>query len=1173
MSRPFRIVRNVAIGIAGLLVVCLVVAVIVVHTSWFREMVRQRIITAAQEATGGRVELGSFEFDVSQLRATVTGFVIHGKEPPGSAPLLRVDKVIVDLHWFRIHYLGMQHPEISIMVFPDGTTNMPRPKESGTSNQSPAATVVDLAAGRFELTNGLLVFDQRKQDLNLRGNNLRATLDWNILRQSYQGQVSMEPFYVVSGRNTPVTFKVTLPVVLARDRIDVQNAAITTPQTSLQINASIEDMKNPKTSARVNGHVALADLKNAGLLPLNLATQNVPTVVELEANAAMDGDTIKVTGLRASIGKSNLEASGTLRDPRGNGALEFKSSLALGELGRLAKVSARPNGEVLLNGTARLDAAYNYQVDGNIAAKNVSVVQDRQTIRNINLYSAMHVDPHRFDLKGLRLAAWGGEFSGNASLEDFARYRVDGNLRGFGIQQALRQFGSKQPLPYDGIVAGTVNATGDLKTPGEKSLVATTHLTIAPGRNGIPVTGRLNADYRGSNGQIALQDSFIALPHSKLTLNGSVGKQIDINFTSTNLNDVLAAASMSGAKAPVRLERGQAVFTGTVTGSVTDPRIVGHLAVDRFSVEGRTFDSAAADLNASKLAAAVSNGTLARAAMRTAFSGRVGLHDWSATPNDRLNATVALRNGDLADLMALAGQSPAGYAGTLTVDARIAGTVGDPEGSASIEGANGTIDGEPFDQLQARVNLSDQLVTMPSAFLTSGASRIDASGEFHHPEDSLTTGSVHIHAQSNGFELALIRALERQQPNTAGAVQMNVDVNGVLGSTFVLTGINGNASVRGLHVQGQNYGDLAADARTSGREVAYHLTSDFTGSIRVSGTTQLIGDYPTVADAKLQNVNIAPFLKLAKQDLPARGTLSGTAHLSGTFEHPEGNADLDLASAVVYDEPFDHLRLRATYLANAIDVPQMEIVAGPARVAMTAHYEHPTADLESGTLTLRLNSSALDLGRIRNLQKLRPGIGGRLEMSVDGGATIRATEPRILLTSLNTNIAASGISAQGKNFGDLSLTARTTSADRVTFALKSKLAGSAIDGSGNAQLSGGYPLNAQLEFKNVMWTKLQPLIGPTTGEMPPFEGAVDGHVTVNGPVMNLNQLRGTLNLSRLNVTSIPPAGSRTKPVGIQNDGPIALSLENGTVRLQSVKLTGPRTNIQATGTASADGAT
>ena len=54
MSRPARIVRNIAIGLGALLLFVVVAALIVVHTGWFRETVRQRIIASTEEATGGK---------------------------------------------------------------------------------------------------------------------------------------------------------------------------------------------------------------------------------------------------------------------------------------------------------------------------------------------------------------------------------------------------------------------------------------------------------------------------------------------------------------------------------------------------------------------------------------------------------------------------------------------------------------------------------------------------------------------------------------------------------------------------------------------------------------------------------------------------------------------------------------------------------------------------------------------------------------------------------------------------------------------------------------------------------------------------------------------------------------------------------------------------------------
>jgi translocation and assembly module TamB len=115
MSRRARIFRNIAIGLSALIVVVVVSAIMVVRTAAFREFVKTRIITATEEGTGGNVEIGSFSFEWSHLRAIVTNFVIHGHEPAGAAPYLRARRVELDIRLFTglkhildIAYLGVE---------------------------------------------------------------------------------------------------------------------------------------------------------------------------------------------------------------------------------------------------------------------------------------------------------------------------------------------------------------------------------------------------------------------------------------------------------------------------------------------------------------------------------------------------------------------------------------------------------------------------------------------------------------------------------------------------------------------------------------------------------------------------------------------------------------------------------------------------------------------------------------------------------------------------------------------------------------------------------------------------------------------------------------------------------------------------------------------------------
>ncbi len=120
-------------------------------------------------------------------------------------------------------------------------------------------------------------------------------------------------------------------------------------------------------------------------------------------------------------------------------------------------------------------------------------------------------------------------------------------------------------------------------------------------------------------------------------------------------------------------------------------------------------------------------------------------------------------------------------------------------------------------------------------------------------------------------------------------------------------------------------------------------------------------EYPTTADATINNLRIERVLALAKRSkIPVRGNLSGSVHFTGTTKNPQGEADLELTSALLYDEPIERARARVTYLAESIDIRQLEIVSGPARIGLTAKYDHPVDHLEAGKLQFRLDSSRID---------------------------------------------------------------------------------------------------------------------------------------------------------------------------------------------------------------------
>jgi translocation and assembly module TamB len=1174
VTRRVRILRNIGIGIVALAIIAIVLVLVVVRTSWFPDYVRRTIVSNVEDSTGGRVEIGSFAFDESHLRATIRNFVIHGTEPSNAPPLVSIARIEVDLRLFTsprrpwdISFVGIDQPRINVSLQADGRTNIPTPRDKNNSNNSALETVVDLAVGRFDVSDGLMVFFSVKQPLSVRGSNVRVRLDYSVLRQAYDGTFTIQPLYVLNGRNSPVNSTVTLPVTITKDRIDLHHATVTTPLSQITADASIGNMENPRVSAHVYGRIAGADLVQAGNVRLaGTSRQKLPDL-SLDTIATADAQTIEVTALHAAFGQSSIEASGPLKQPGGNGALQLRAELALRELGKLAGFSAHPDGTLEINARATLDNTKRYSARGNVIARNLAFTQGTNRFSGIGLVSSFEAHPQTVDLDGLRVDAFGGEFTGNVSVftgnpssSELYRYKLTGSIRGLDIQAVLRTLDAK--VPYDGRVSGTIAAQGDTKASGTRGVSASAHLAIAPGRRGIPVSGRLNADYKGASDDVVVADSYLELPHTRLNLSGSLKQRLQVSLTSHDIRDLAQGA-------PVSLSpRGEADFTGAIDGSLADLRVTGHFMMRGFAVEGRQFDTLNADVAAAGSSAAVTKAVLTRGPMHARADARIALRHWLPVPRSPLDVNAGISDGDLADVMVLAGQGAAGYSGALSASIRIGGTYGNPIGAATLQALNGTLDGEPFDRIQVQAGMADELATIPTAFFEGPAGRVELSAEFHHPRDSFSTGQIHAHLRSG--TLNITRAA------LSGKIAMEADVTGTLQSSptaLLLSRVDGNLSAQGLDVRGVSLGDLTAKATTTAQRVSYNITSDFAGStIRADGSTTLTRDYPTNADLRVTALPVERVLAAAaRSDIPAKGLLSGTAHFQGTVHAPEGNADVDLRNANLYGERIDQAHLQANYLARSIDVPRLEIVSGPSRIDATARFDHPADDFRNGRASFTLAGNRLDLARSAAVRKFRAGLAGRMDINADGAATIRDANPGALLTALNASISATGLAVDGKAFGDLKLAAKTESGQRLIFALDSDLAGSTIRGNGSAVLDPEYPVDAQLSVHNALWTRFADLLGQKNAGPPLFEASTDGDITIKGPLMDSKQLNGSLTLAKLNFTTIPRSRAE-KPVAIANQGPIRVALDRGIVHIENAHVIGQNSDVEVTGSASLTGA-
>jgi translocation and assembly module TamB len=304
--------------------------------------------------------------------------------------------------------------------------------------------------------------------------------------------------------------------------------------------------------------------------------------------------------------------------------------------------------------------------------------------------------------------------------------------------------------------------------------------------------------------------------------------------------------------------------------------------------------------------------------------------------------------------------------------------------------------------------------------------------------------------------------------------------------------------------------------------------------------------------------------------LPVQGNLTAQANLNGTIKNPSGNLSLDLTRAVVYEQPITEFTGHVSYAGDEINLSTLRLATPAGSIRANGDLKHPANNFNRGQLTLHLESDAIELDRLQTVQKLQPSLRGTLKIGADLAATLNRANAQmpVDIAKLDASVNAGSLGLNGESLGDVSIGAHAQGRT-VALSLDSNVAKSSLNGRGSLQIASGYPINGRLYFSNIKYSNIEPFLSTvtSTSTRTTFDAALDGFISVQGPVLNTDQLHAQLSLSQLSVSSTNPAAGQQAPAVdlLQNQGPIIVELDHQQIDLRSVHLTGRSTDISATG--------
>jgi translocation and assembly module TamB len=861
MRKLGRILLRVVVALVILAIACAIAGILVVSSGWFREKIRERIISEVEKSTGARMEIGNFNFDWEHLTATVSSLALHGREPADEAPLLRVQTVTLGLRVISaferkvdLSVLRLDRPVLRIVFYPDGSTNFLAPHDRTTW----AEDLLDLAVRRYEVVDGLVDYDDRKIPLNVRGENLRATMDYERHALRYRGELAMRNVRLMAGSTLPLDLDTSAQFVIERSRIEFIRLRIATRQSRADLSGVLNDVRAPHGNLNVKASLAVRDLVTALQLPIAPA-----------GTAAIDGQMTVSFGRLFDFslnGRLNARGIGYARDRLKIDGADLRADVRMNlDSVNLRGISLTALGSTI-SGSASLTQWKQFHFDG--------------TIQGLNVRDAARIATDR-------PIPWDGVASGSFSADAVAG---ESNAK---VQTALAITPVAESEPDATRIEGTIEAIYD-QAAGTLDLQQS---RLATSATEIDVSGILGRRLAVRAQSTRLEDLLPALAMA----NGEAPKEL-----------------------PVKLNNGRATFNGTVSGVMDDPQVNGQVTLTSASVAGHAFDRFTGDVAANTREIKVEHLTIARGATTVEGAGQVsGKFDTgsiAAQLNVR-NLSIADLAKETGFNQPVAGIASASIRLSGSVQQPLAEISMQVEKPAAFDEqmdrlrANLKYSPGQIEVTSGEVSNGPGSVSFKGAYRHPGTNWKDADWK---------NGDMTFQLSAQGVQLTRIKAFARLQPASDSRIDAKVSGNfsgagRVSNGEFSLTSITADSIARGVTFDKRVFGDLKLSAETQGSEVSLHASTQIRDvTVDAQGAWQLSGNMPGSGTIRFSRASMATLhdLTLAGGPLepsitPFEGFVDGaSAAVTIALKQPaDFHAELTVGTVQIYPRPTQTLRL------------------------------------------------------------------------------------------------------------------------------------------------------------------------------------------------------------------------------------------------------------------------
>jgi translocation and assembly module TamB len=811
----------------------------------FGNLARAKVIAELEQVTGGRVDLHSLHWSLSRLELEANGITIHGREPANDAPLAHIAGVKIKARirsaWRRqvdLTYLELQQPQVHLIIGRDGRTNIPEPKVR--SSDDPVKQLFDLAIGRLELSEGLLLLNEQRLPLDLAANDVALSTAFDQRDRRYDATLHVGKMAAKYQDYRELPLAADAQFSAWETHAQINRLKLQSQRSWIEANGAIHSFVGPKLDFNYNGTVDL--LQAAATIRNTTLRRGTAT---LSGSGSLDAPKFDLSGKVSAREVDYLDAGAALR------GLALSTDFHADNAGtQLTHLAGRALGG---------------EVSGGVEMKNTTPSTGQAQLR----------------VAGLSLVEISRAFSSRALPLD--KFRLAGSTGGTvnyswnGAPSSGRAEFALDFAPPSRLEPGWLAPSGTARGvyQARSGLLELRPLQLATAATKLDASGQIGARWA----------------------------TLQVSLATRDLNEIEGVLSAVGQPSlPLDLG-GAASFTGTVAGSLRAPEVKGHLSATDFTylyasppaAAGNAsvassppppahprrihFDSFTGDILYSRTQASLQHAVIRRAEATLTLAATAGLRDGAFTDDSTFELQLAVKDGDAARFQQMIGTDYP-VTGKINLRGSASGTRANPNGHATVVLKNLTAWGRSLDSLSTDVSLHNHELALANVKLKAPGGTAQGSGAYN-----LNTRYLQADFRSDNIQLARVPELQLERLTTAGAASITVHASGTPQQPI----LDANLRVAKLVLNQEHVGDLTLNAKTQGETMTITGRSDFEhATLMLDGTVQMRDQLPGRFDIVFNNLDIDPFLSSEiKGRITAHSAVAGTAHIIGPLRRPE----------------------------------------------------------------------------------------------------------------------------------------------------------------------------------------------------------------------------------------------------------------------------------------------